>query len=474
MPAGSRHKQPLLHHQHRFARKAVTRLLLAGLLLPFSGCFQGGLLNRSDEEQPGPILEKIEDVGRILRHTNEQATYHMLFWDGGADEPVKGKIIGGSGTWNADGKNWTNDDATETLAWSQASGGIAVFGGSGSGTVQIGAPQQASWVSFRTAGYRLEGAPLIMKTAEPTPDEGYAGFGITQGSAVIAADIKQASEELQIPLEVRIVGKTIIFSGDKSYDGQTRIRSNSKLVLGDQASGTAASVRSSIRFDSGQPTLEVYVPASMAFTNVLSSEDSTAQFLVRCSSPPDTAAAPTRLNLVSNSTSFSGTTSSDGCDLRISGNLGGDININTPGAVLSGTGTAGGSGRTVSIVGATLAPGNFDSNEHGKLTVPGNLSLSGTPQKPAISAFNLFDEAATNNDSVRVGGNLTIANTDLQIKGGEPGSYALFSYADSYNGSADIFSHIEGSTDFEYEAFNDESSKTIILEIKQKTVAPAK
>ncbi len=137
-----------------------------------------------------------------------------------------------------------------------------------------------------------------------------------------------------------------------------------------------------------------------------------------------TQAGTGKLTLTGDNSQFSGATSVTSGTTYVNGQLGGNVNVGTGG-------TLGGSGEVKGdvVVDGTLSAGNSP----GTLTIAGDLTLNGG----STSVFELNTPGlvgGTDNDLVKVGGNLTLGGT-LDARVASAGYYRLFEYDGSLTGN---------------------------------------
>ncbi len=137
-----------------------------------------------------------------------------------------------------------------------------------------------------------------------------------------------------------------------------------------------------------------------------------------------TQAGTGKLTLTGDNSQFSGATSVTSGTTYVNGHLGGNVNVGAGG-------TLGGSGEVKGdvVVDGTLSAGNSP----GTLTIAGDLTLGAG----STSVFELNTPGlvgSTDNDLVKVGGNLTLGGTlDARVASG--GYYRLFEYDGSLTGN---------------------------------------
>ncbi|MDU0342401.1 autotransporter-associated beta strand repeat-containing protein [Bosea rubneri] len=154
-------------------------------------------------------------------------TATLQYWNGTTTTP-NGTVHGGSGIWNAAGRNWTNASGSIDTAWNDLK---AVFAGPAGGTVTIATDQQIAGLQFGTNGYVLNGPGALLISAAG------ADLRVDTGlSATINAGIQGGGSLMKTG------GGTIVLGAANSYSGGTIINAGTLSVsqnenLGDAASG---------------------------------------------------------------------------------------------------------------------------------------------------------------------------------------------------------------------------------------------
>lgn len=183
----------------------------------------------------GSLSVQTAIAGQInLVNTNGQA---LGFWDGANVAAYDNNSIdGGSGTWRADGRNWTGADGAVNGPF-QPNPTYAVFQ-SMAGTVSVDDSAGAISVTgmqFAVDGYRIEGDSIAL---QGTGGESVfrVGDGTTIGAAVtatIASSLTGASKLVKTDYG------TLILSGSNSYTGGTEFRAGTVSVSSDDNLGAA-------------------------------------------------------------------------------------------------------------------------------------------------------------------------------------------------------------------------------------------
>jgi len=378
---------------------------------------------------------------------------------------------GGDGVWNAANVNWLNQGAEFPTIWASNHG---AFTGAG-GLVEVEGTQTFKGLQFVAGGYELAGDGTLQTVAGDselrvlagvsatigTEISGPGGIVKTQGGTLILTgsnsytggttiedgilsvaadsalghadggltlnggifqvtgdayqsteralsigangggfDIASSGNVFTLGQDISGTGDlyklgagTLVFTGTNSYAGNA-IVSGGVLQLGN--GGTTGSVSGNIQID-GAGTLRLDRSDAWTYAGTLSG---TGAF-----NPVGSGAT----TLTGDSSGFGGTTTVANGSLIVGqggiGALGGTVNV-LSGATLGGSGTIGSAGTTVTIAaGGIHAPGNG----LGQQTILGDYVLRGALQ---------IDGTPTGTDTLRVGGNVDIAGSTLDLRGG--------------------------------------------------------
>ncbi|MDW6025396.1 autotransporter domain-containing protein [Mesorhizobium sp. BAC0120] len=160
------------------------------------------------------------------------------FWDG-ADASMhdNGRVDGGSGSWRADGRNWTDQSGMVNGRF-KPNPTFAVFQGA-SGTVTVDDDAGALGVSgmqFASNGYRIEGDPLALQgtngvTIIRVGDGTAAGVSMT---ATIASSLSGVSALVKDDLG------TLVITGANTHSSGTELRAGILQVSADNNLGAAS------------------------------------------------------------------------------------------------------------------------------------------------------------------------------------------------------------------------------------------
>jgi len=164
-----------------------------------------------------------------------------LYWDGGAADIVvngDGASAGGAGTWNTTLRNWDLGSGKAHVAWANANGDTAVFGGT-AGTVTLGADIVAGGLTFTTANYVLTGntltlsAPGVVSNAaavtiasplagsEPLTKEGAGALTLSGANAGFSGELILKGGQLAGANASTLgIGPTITFAGSSALTPQ--------------------------------------------------------------------------------------------------------------------------------------------------------------------------------------------------------------------------------------------------------------
>lgn len=172
------------------------------------------------------LLAQLSDVNGALTVTiAPDAQTH--YWDG-ANTVADGTIAGGSGTWTANGKNWTSTDGTANGKLDQTDV-RPVFGGA-AGTVTVDASHGAIAVNgmqFSTDGYRVTGDAIGLAAAT-------SAIEVDANATAIIDSTLNGSGAL-----AKTGSGMLILNGVNTYSGGTSVSAGT-LEIGDAAHPTAS------------------------------------------------------------------------------------------------------------------------------------------------------------------------------------------------------------------------------------------
>jgi autotransporter-associated beta strand protein len=127
-------------------------------LFTYQGALLAGSTNVQVQTLPGAFTGLVQTLvpGQVNLIVTAPGTF-VQYWDG-ADATGNGAVNGGTGTWSANGSNWTGlPDSQLNTNWFNNS--VAVFGGT-AGTVTLAQLFAAQGLQFVTDGYTLTGGIL--------------------------------------------------------------------------------------------------------------------------------------------------------------------------------------------------------------------------------------------------------------------------------------------------------------------------
>ncbi|MFK4823049.1 autotransporter domain-containing protein, partial [Ochrobactrum quorumnocens] len=168
------------------------------------------------------------------------------FWDGG-DVALhdNNAVDGGSGTWRADGRNWTSDNGSINGSFKPYPT-FAIFQGT-SGAVEVDNRAGAIGVTgmqFATDGYRVSGDPveLLGMNGETIIRVGDGGASDSGTAVGISATLSGASGV------VKTGAGSLVLTGNNTYTGDTRISSGTMWLSSDANLGASSGA---VIFDGG-------------------------------------------------------------------------------------------------------------------------------------------------------------------------------------------------------------------------------
>ncbi|WHU02387.1 autotransporter-associated beta strand repeat-containing protein [Sphingomonas sp. NIBR02145] len=393
----------------------------------------------------------------------------LAFWDGGNSVlHDNGAINGGSGSWDAGSRNWTDTGGTLNGPM-QPVPSFAVFGGM-AGTVTVDGHVSTTGMQFATTGYTVTGGTVALSGDRATIRVGDgsaagAGFIATIGSALTggAALVKTDRGTLVLTGANSYTGGTVIEAGTLVGDTrsiQGNVTNNASLVFdlanagsyGGSVSGTGVTTKA------GQGVLTLaganagdwrVTGGSLVSTTALFTGD--VDLAAGTSLTFDQSAAGRyagtltgtgslvlrgggAVSLTGNSSGFQGITTAGGL-VSVNGTLGGTLDL-LAGGRLQGNGTIG-SGR----IAGTVAPGN----SIGTLNVTGNLSFL------AGSTYEVEANAAGQSDRIVVAGTASIQSGAVVRVLAAEGNYAVntsYTILTAAGGLSGTFSNVTSNLAF--------------------------
>lgn len=441
----------------------LYRLINYGGTLTDNGLALGSLsagIIRSDLQIQTSVAQQVNLLVAMPTPTS------FPFWDG-TNTAGDGQIAGGSGTWSANGTNWTTTNAAINGAYNpddvliftgamageqpQQQGSLTVpqiraaTPSAAAGTVSVddseGAVTLANGLQFAVDGYTVTGDSLVLAATVPcgecAPLPGSVSMRVGDGStngaryvATIQSSLTGAAGLLKSDLG------TLILSGTNSYSGGTQVTAG--MLQGDaQSLQGAITIAENGTLLFAQGNNGTYAGA-LSGSGVLAKLDEGT------------------LTLTGDSGSFTGISTVAGGELAVDGTLGSGAHaLNVSGtATLSGGGQIGGNvvveDGVVSPGGVAVAQSEQRSSALGSGTIRalatistpsvtdrvGLLSISGdlTLTAPSILSYQLGDpagQAGVTGDLINIGGNLTLDGTlTIRDAGGfGQGVYRLINYA---------------------------------------------
>ncbi|MDH0169915.1 autotransporter outer membrane beta-barrel domain-containing protein [Stenotrophomonas sp. GD04145] len=164
----------------------------------------------------------------------------VQFWDG-PNETADGTINGGSGTWDADNRQWTNTNGSANDQWG---GQFAIFQGE-AGTVLLDDSHggiTATGMQFAVDGYRIEGAALGLSAPESVIRVGDGTADGASITATIASQLEGTGTLLKTDL-----GRLILTADSSAFAGGASVRGGTLRL--DGALGGNITVESGSRLE---------------------------------------------------------------------------------------------------------------------------------------------------------------------------------------------------------------------------------
>ncbi|MDP9920741.1 outer membrane autotransporter protein [Variovorax boronicumulans] len=159
----------------------------------------------------------------------------LQFWNGSVTTSGGLELVGGAGTWDGFGTNWSVANGSTAGNWL---GSVAVFAGPAGGTVTVQGPQSFDTLQFATDGYSL-GAGVGGALAIAPATGGKATINTDAGiSASIAAALTNGSGGGNGL--VKVGSGTLTLSGANTYTGGTAINEGTLIAASNGALGTGA------------------------------------------------------------------------------------------------------------------------------------------------------------------------------------------------------------------------------------------
>ncbi len=144
-----------------------------------------------------------------------------LWWNGSTTTSGSA-VVGGAGTWTvASGPtNWTDETGATPAAWAQ--NGLAIFGGTQSGTVTISGNAQVAGMDFLTTGYLLTGGTVTLAAAS-----GQTQINVENAITATIRSTLSGTTGLE-----KVGAGTLVLTGNMPYSGGTTITAGT-LQVGD-------------------------------------------------------------------------------------------------------------------------------------------------------------------------------------------------------------------------------------------------
>lgn len=157
-----------------------------------------------------------------------------------------GSTLGGAGTWNTSGLNWSASDTTVSgAAWDSSK--LASFGGSTGSAVTVDTVTASKGIQFTTTGYSLTNGTLTLGGATSTDNTLTTATGV---SATIASTLSGSAAIAKSGLGTLTLNGNNGFSGALSIDSGA-LRATSASALGSSAAGTTVASGAALELDGG-------------------------------------------------------------------------------------------------------------------------------------------------------------------------------------------------------------------------------
>ncbi|WP_253252537.1 autotransporter outer membrane beta-barrel domain-containing protein [Variovorax boronicumulans] len=159
----------------------------------------------------------------------------LQFWNGSVTTPGGIELVGGAGTWDGFGTNWSVANGSTAGNWL---GSVAVFAGAAGGTVTVLGPQSFDTLQFATDGYSLvagAGGALAIAPATGTQATINTDAGISARIAAALTNGSGAGNGL-----IKVGSGTLTLSGANTYTGGTAIHEGTLIAASNGALGTGA------------------------------------------------------------------------------------------------------------------------------------------------------------------------------------------------------------------------------------------
>jgi autotransporter-associated beta strand protein len=371
-------------------------------LFTYQGALLAGSTNVQVQTLPGAFTGLVQTLvpGQVNLIVTAPGTF-VQYWDG-ADATGNGAVNGGTGTWSANGSNWTGlPDSQLNTNWFNNS--VAVFGGT-AGTVTLAQLFAAQGLQFVTDGYTLTGGILDnQSTGVGTGMFVSTGAGITatinstiQGDGIL---FKQG-------------GGTLVLGGNNgNFSGGTQVQAGTLQLNTALAAGTnSIALLGNTTLSNGGGVLTVANAITTTGANSIDSGAGSFTLTGIVSGAGSITKTGSGTLTLSGVNSYTGGTTVDAGTLAVTNNS----SIGTGGLTLNGGTTFQAAAAGLSFANAVTINGAGTVDTQGnELTLTGTVSdggISGTLIKIGSGNLNLQGTNSYSNGTNLNAGSITVFN----------------------------------------------------------------